>query len=76
VFANAGGDSLCGIHWENLFVNPSLCAPERGDYHLQEGSPCLPDGNAWDELIGAYGAACSETVVRETSWGRIKSLYR
>ena len=32
VFANAGGDSLCGDHSENLFEDPLFCDAEGGDF--------------------------------------------
>ena len=60
VFANAGGDSLCGTYHDNLFVDPLLCDPLGGYTGLCANSACLPAGNPWSELIGASGEACGE----------------
>jgi hypothetical protein len=58
VFGNAGGDSLCGQHRENAFVNPGFCDPPDGDLTLRSDSACLPEGNPWGESIGAHGPGC------------------
>ena len=58
VFANAGGDSLCGNYGENVFVNPGFCDPPDGDLSLRSDSACLPEGNLWGEAIGAHGWGC------------------
>jgi hypothetical protein len=63
VFENAGGDSLCGDHNDNLFVDPLFCHPEIGDYGLHDDSPCLPGHNAWGEQIGATGPGSCGTGV-------------
>lgn len=76
VFGNAGGDSLCGLYWENLFEDPLLCDPSTGDYRIHESSPAAPTGNPWSELIGARGPGCEQTLIEATSWGRIKAMYR
>jgi hypothetical protein len=60
VFGNAGGDSLCGAHHDNLFVDPLFC-PD--DLTLYDDSPCLPGNNPWGEPIGAGGAGgCGATT--------------
>jgi hypothetical protein len=56
VFGNAGGDSLGGTHYENLFTDPLFCDHESGDLTLRDDSPCLPANNPWGVQIGAYGA--------------------
>ncbi len=79
VFGNAGGDSLCGNYFDNLFVDPRFCGMASGDLTLCDNSPCLPGGNTWDEQIGALGAGgCGncDSPVEATSWGLIKTLYR
>ena len=58
VFGNAGGDSLCGDHEENLYLNPGFCDPPTLDVTLRSDSPCLPSGNLWGEEIGAHGWGC------------------
>ena len=55
IFGNADGDSLEGPHYENLFVSPGLCEHEIGNLTLEDGSPCLPEGNPWGVAMGAYG---------------------
>jgi hypothetical protein len=56
VFGNAEGDSLCGTHYDNIFVDPLFCDLDNGVVSLHEDSPCLASGNLWGELIGALGA--------------------
>ncbi|MCK4513280.1 choice-of-anchor D domain-containing protein, partial [bacterium] len=58
VFMNAGGDSLCGNYHDNLFEDPLFCDMASRDLSLCDNSPCLPTGNPWGELIGAYGQGC------------------
>lgn len=56
VFGNGEGDSLAGVHYENLFTWPLFCDHEGGDLTLRDDSPCLPVNNPWGVQIGAYGA--------------------
>jgi len=53
IFGNAGGDSLCGDYYDNMFEDPVFCP---GEATLHDNSPCLPENNEWGELIGAHGA--------------------
>jgi hypothetical protein len=78
VFGSAVGDSLCGNHHDNLFLDPLYCDLEFDDLNLCENSPCLPALNPWGEMVGALGAGCGacQSPVRETSWGRIKGMFR
>ena len=78
VFGNAPGDSLCGQHDHNAFLDPLFCNVTTGDLTLASNSPCMPGqaGNPSDELVGALGSGCTRSPVRMTSWGRIKCLYR
>ncbi len=57
-YGNAGGDSLCGDYYDNMFEPPSFCDPQAGDFTLFNHSPCLPENNAWGELIGAHDLGC------------------
>jgi hypothetical protein len=58
-------------------VDPLFCDPEHSDYHLQWGSPCLPANSGGCDLIGCYGfGGCSSVSVDDTSWGKIKAMYR
>lgn len=56
IFGNAGGDSLIGVHSDNIFVAPLFCDLSGGDVTLHDDSPCLPMGNPWGVLMGARGA--------------------
>jgi hypothetical protein len=77
---NTHSNDLCGTDLGgNFSEDPLFCDVEEGDYTLDGCSPCLP-GNHPDGvdcgLIGALGQGCGATPVEETSWGRIKALYR
>lgn len=78
IYANAAGDSLCGIHSDNLFVDPLLCDPLSGNVDLCANSPCLPGNNAWGVAVGARGEGCGDcdTQVQPASWGAIKAMFR
>jgi hypothetical protein len=78
VFGNVGaaGDSLCGVYYENLFADPAFCDAEGGDFSLHAESPCMPPNNPWNELIGALGLGCGQSVVEPTSWGALKARFR
>ena len=54
-YGNAGGDSLCGNHHDNLFRDPYFCDAALEDFTLHSDSPCLPAYNPWSVLIGRYG---------------------
>lgn len=78
VFANAGGDSICGTAGENSFGDPLFCNAGGGDFSLCSNSTCLPDSNEWGELVGALGEGCGPcySAFREASWGSIKAMFR
>jgi parallel beta-helix repeat protein/predicted outer membrane repeat protein len=78
VFGNAPGDSLCGDHHDNAFLDPLFCNVLTGDLTLASNSPCLPGnaGNPSDALVGALGQGCVDSPVEAATWGRIKCLFR
>jgi predicted outer membrane repeat protein len=65
---------------ENLDVNPLFCDVGSWDLTVCDDSPCIATDpeNPWGERIGALGVGCGscDTVIEETSWGAIKSLFR
>ena len=77
IYENAGGDSL-EANTDNLYQDPCFCNMEAEDYDYCEDSPCLPDNNAWMELIGAGEQGCPPcgSPVELSSWGGIKALFR
>lgn len=60
IFGNAGGDDLCGLYSENLFVDPLFCDVNEDDVSLCENSQCLAGNNAWGVQIGALGSGCAD----------------
>ncbi len=78
VFGNAGGDSLGGIHTENLFEDPLLCGLATGDLTLCGNSKCLVTNSPWGVSVGAYTVGCGDcdSPVRNLSWGALKGIYR
>jgi len=65
MFGNAGGDSLEGDHYENLFEPPLFCDLHGGNLELHDDSPCLPPNNPWGVLMGAHGAGGCGTGVND-----------
>jgi predicted outer membrane repeat protein len=78
LFANAGGNDLCGSVSDTLHRDPRFCDMAEGEFGLCQNSVCAPDNNAWTELIGALDVECGncESPVEPASWGAIKALYR
>jgi predicted outer membrane repeat protein len=78
IFENAGGDSLCGDHHDNIFYDPLFCDAQNGDFDLCEDSQCLPENNPWFEYVGSTYAGCPpcDTPVEDATWGSIKAMYR
>lgn len=68
VYGNRDGDETCGIGDSNFSLDPLLCDPATGNYHIQDASPCAPGNHpegpdACDGLlIGAKKAGCSSDV--------------
>lgn len=69
-----GFDPRLGIFSED----PLFCDPERGDFGLLENSPCLPGNHGGQECgrIGAGAEFCGIIRTSETTWGRVKMLWR
>jgi len=63
LFGNADGDELCGDDYGgNFSADPLFCDLGDGDWTLATGSPCLPEGNGCNELVGALGLGCDLPV--------------
>ncbi|MFH2141826.1 MAG: NosD domain-containing protein, partial [Bacteroidota bacterium] len=43
----------------NLSFNPRFCDTVNGNYYLASNSPCLPENNSYDSLIGAFPQGCN-----------------
>jgi len=66
VWNNTGGDYVdCEPGSLALSVDPLFCNPPARDLTLRDDSPCLPAGNPWGVLIGAYGAGDCGTSVED-----------
>jgi hypothetical protein len=79
-YGNAAGNGICGDDLGgNFSADPLFCGAEIGDYTLDAASPCLPGnhpGGMDCGLIGARGLGCGATPVAETTWGRVRALFR
>ena len=67
MWGNAGGDYVdcfSGLEQvnDNLWDNPWLCDWEAGDLTLYDISPCLPENNVCNVLIGAHSQGCEYEV--------------
>jgi len=68
---NEGGDWVgCIAEQQNQNGNfsntPAFCDPDSGDFRLQPGSPCLPEHNDCEVLVGALGEGdCAPTGAEE-----------
>jgi predicted outer membrane repeat protein len=72
VGVNAVGDA-CDAY-SNIPLDPFFCDRENGDLRIAEDSPCLGAGEGGVD-IGAHGIGC-ETLVRPTTWGGVKAMFR
>jgi len=61
-------------HPTDISIDPLFCDALSGNYCLHSSSPCANAPGCGQ--IGAFGMACGPTAVTETTWGRIKSMYR
>lgn len=78
LYANGGGNELCGTVGDTLHRDPRFCNMGQSEFDLCEDSPCLPTENTWGVLVGAEGGGCPAcgSAVETTTWGAIKALYR
>lgn len=62
-----------------VFADPLFCDPDRNDFRLKAGSPCLPATNPNGPdcgVIGAFGQGCEVNPTLHMTWGGIKARYR
>jgi len=83
LYGNANGDWVGCIADQggvdgNFSEEPLFCGMNNDDFTLCANSPCLPDGNDCNTLVGAHGEGCSDcfSPVEMSSWGAIKAMYR
>ena len=75
IYGNAGGDALCGTDGGgNISADPLFCDAGAGNFTLNCTSPCA--NNPGYGRIGAFGVGCGPTAVENTTWGRVKSMFR
>jgi hypothetical protein len=48
----------CAAGGTSFQADPLFCDAPGGDYRLAAGSPCLPDGNACESLLGSEALGC------------------
>lgn len=70
MYGNAGGDWGLGFDGfygveGNIAANPFLCDPEEDVFTVDGTSPCLPENNDCNVLIGAFGEGCELTSVAD-----------
>ena len=66
VYGNTAGDYIDCISGQNgvdgnFSADPLFCDTATADVHVQSGSPCLPENNSCEELIGAWSSGCYNT---------------
>lgn len=81
IHGNQGGDWVgCAIGMEgvdgNFSADPLFCSVANEDYSLQADSPCAEENSGGCGLIGARGTGCTPSALENSSWGRIKTLFR
>lgn len=67
VFSNYGGNYIgypdqTGING-NISLDPLFCDTASNNYSLRSNSPCLPENNACNTLIGALGIGCIQATI-------------
>jgi hypothetical protein len=75
---NPLGEYEGGVGWSgtDLVADPLFCDPENLDFTVQSDSPCILPPTPSCAPIGAMGVGCGMVSVRETSFGRVKALFR
>jgi hypothetical protein len=65
-YGNPGGDWITGMMspyagdaYGNITADPLFCDRSGGDFRIDPASPCTPDNNSCNTLMGAFFAGCS-----------------
>ena len=66
----------------NIDLNPEFCDAQGSDFTLWDSSPCAPDNNECEALMGAYHVGCwhptsvpEDGQVVQSTWSALKSQY-
>jgi hypothetical protein len=73
-WANASDLNACAPGPKDFFLDPMLCDPANGDFHIDCQSPCSDRPGCG--LVGALGVGCGPTRTESRTWGAIKAMYR
>jgi len=83
LYGNSGGDTLCGTDLGgNFSADPQFCGVDPAaslNLSLQQDSPCAPGNHPAGSacgLIGARPIGCEAVAIEQSTWGKVKTLYR
>jgi len=64
VFANTGGDQICGVDaGGNFSADPLFCDADGGDFRIGPDSPCAPASSGACDLVGALPVGCGTPAI-------------
>ena len=73
-WANASDFYGCSAGPNDFFLDPLLCDPDNGDFQIDCQSPC--NAHQVCGRVGALGVGCGATRTEQSTWGRLKSMWR
>ncbi len=78
LYGNFGGDTPCGTHADNIYLDPLFCDLGGDDLTLCANSPCLPAGNDWGLRLGDRGQGCGDcdSSLGVAPWRTLRTLPR
>jgi hypothetical protein len=76
IWGNSGGLGDYVPDATDRFLDPQFCDQMLLDFTLSDASPYAPANSPSCGQVGAFGPACGAVGIEQTSWGKIKSLYR
>jgi predicted outer membrane repeat protein len=75
-FGNGTFNEVCGTYTTSMvYEDPLFCDVYYGELTLAADSPCLPENNDWEVLIGAFGQGCDEPTRRDEH-GNACTMFR